>query len=546
MNASPTDTLSPSVHPAQEFVDPHAAVDQLTRIHQNAMKFLVGSYYECVDTVANQGQLPAAIRAYYPELRFTVSGIGEIDPSLSHGFVDREGIYTATITRPVLFRKYLIEQISNLLANHGGSIEVRTSDTPIPLHMCRGYYTAASHAAATLVDPADVTAIENLFTPIDSAAIDDTIADGEADYLNLAAKPLSLFTAPRVDLALQRLEHYTGANAKHIQQFILFTNYQLHTDVFLEYAQEVLNGQAVNGEARNGEATDGSAGENPSASPYTSLVCPGDQEYFAGDVPDAATCRQHAHHSQMPAYHLKRADNNGITIIDIGVGPSNAKTMTDCLAVLRPHCWIMVGHCAGLDRRMRIGDMILANSYDRADQILNGHVPLEKPIPPIAEIQQAITQSLKTMMDLTDATVRQRLRTGTILTTNDRNWEWQSQRSIYRALQKSTAIGVEMESATIATNGYRFRVPYGALLSVSDMPLHNKPKLPQTARQFYNTTKKQHLHTAIHACELLADDPSQLHSRKLRRPVGGGGVPLTGVVKRENAYKLLDTPTGYR
>jgi hypothetical protein len=51
---------------------------------------------------------------------------------------------------------------------------------------------------------------------------------------------------------------------------------------------------------------------------------------------------------QMPAYHLMRADRSGITMVNIGVGPANAKTITDHIAVLRPHAWMMLGHCAGL------------------------------------------------------------------------------------------------------------------------------------------------------------------------------------------------------
>ena len=51
---------------------------------------------------------------------------------------------------------------------------------------------------------------------------------------------------------------------------------------------------------------------------------------------------------QMPAYHLVRQDRSGITMVNIGVGPANAKTITDHIAVLRPHAWMMLGHCAGL------------------------------------------------------------------------------------------------------------------------------------------------------------------------------------------------------
>ena len=497
----------------QFFTDPEAAVDRLQEIHQANMSYLVAQYGRACTAKIAGGQLPSSIRACYPELRFSVEEIGEIDSSLSHGFVDRPGIYATSITRPRMFRRYLLEQISNLLAHHGGEVEIRVSAQPIPLRMCRGFNEASEKAArlfneaATQGEPAtmtaaDIAAVERRFTPIDSAFVDDAVADGEADFLNLPIKPLSLFTAPRVDLALQRLEHYTGANASNLQRFVLFTNYQLHTDVFLHYAASLNEADACN------------------SLPYTELVCPGDLHFPVGDIPAAEVCRQHAHEHQMPAYHLVREDGCGISIIDIGVGPSNAKTITDCLAVLRPHCWMMVGHCAGLDGRMRIGDMILANSYDRSDGVLDNLVPMEKPIPPIAEVQMAVTDALRRVSGLSGDELRKRLRTGTVLSTSDRNWEWRAQSDIYRELQKSTAIGVDMESATIATNGYRFRVPYGALLSVSDKPLHHEPKLPKSAKKFYQSSKEEHLLAAVRACEKMAEGPDQLHSRKLRRPVG--------------------------
>src|SRR5690606_29353201 len=93
------------------------------------------------------------------------------------------------------------------------------------------------------------------------------------------------------------------------------------------------------------------------------------------------------HLPQMPAYHLKRPDGQGLTFINIGVGPSNAKTITDHLAVLRPHCWLMIGHCAGLRRTQVLGDYVLAHAYVREDKVLDDDLSLRVPIPPIAEIQ---------------------------------------------------------------------------------------------------------------------------------------------------------------
>ena len=74
-----------------------------------------------------------------------------------------------------------------------------------------------------------------------------------------------------------------------------------------------------------------------------------------------------------------------------------------------------------------------------------------------------------------------------------------------------------MESSTIAANGYRFRVPYGTLLCVSDKPLHGELKLPGMATAFYRRRISQHLEIGLRTIGLLRDGGVEtLHSRKLR------------------------------
>ena len=111
--------------------------------------------------------------------------------------------------------------------------------------------------------------------------------------------------------------------------------------------------------------------------------------------------------------------------------------------------------------------------------------------------------------------LKRRLRTGTVVTNDDRNWElrWTQER---RRINLSRAIAVDMESATIATQGFRMRVPYGALLCVSDKPLHGEIKLPGAANAFYERAIGQHLQIGIAALERLQRQRSELHSRKLR------------------------------
>ena len=84
-------------------------------------------------------------------------------------------------------------------------------------------------------------------------------------------------------------------------------------------------------------------------------------------------------------------------------------------------------------------------------------------------------------------------------------------------LSQSRSVALDMESATIAANGYRFRVPYGTLLCVSDKPLHGELKLPGMASDFYKTQVARHLMIGVRAMELLRSTPlERIHSRKLR------------------------------
>ena len=111
--------------------------------------------------------------------------------------------------------------------------------------------------------------------------------------------------------------------------------------------------------------------------------------------------------------------------------------------------------------------------------------------------------------------LKQRLRTGTVVSYDDRNWElrWSQER---RRINLSRAIAVDMESGTLAAQGYRLRVPYGTLLCVSDKPLHGEIKLPGTANAFYQRAVSEHLRIGIAALDLLRDNMAALHSRKLR------------------------------
>jgi AMP nucleosidase len=253
-------------------------------------------------------------------------------------------------------------------------------------------------------------------------------------------------------------------------------------------------------------------------SPFSKLILPGGITIERG-LNEAAVEELIAsspwHRFQMPAYHLFRKDGQGITLVNIGVGPSNAKNITDHLAVLRPHCWLMVGHCGGLRQSQSIGDYVLAHGYLRRDRILDAAVPPDIPVPALAEIQVALQDAAVKVTGERGEELKRRLRTGTVVTYDDRNWElrWSQER---RQINLSRAIAVDMESGTIAAQGYRLRVPYGTLLCVSDKPLHGEIKLPGAANAFYERAVSEHLMIGLSAIDILREQRSSLHSRKLR------------------------------
>ena len=443
------------------------------------------------------------VRAKYPFVRIQTDTVARADSRLSYGFVAGPGIYETTLTRPDLYADYYREQLDLLLKNHSVSLEVGLSNEPIPVHFS---LAENDHLEGSL--PADRRLLlRDQFDLPDLASMDDGIANGTYETSHGGPRALALFTAPRVDYSLHRLRHYTGTSPEHFQNFVLFTNYQFYIDEFVRMGHELM--QRAPDPANPRDDDDCIAFVEPGNVVTRRVGVPAE----AGDLKGAVPPRL----PQMPAYHLMRADRSGITMVNIGVGPANAKTITDHIAVLRPHAWIMLGHCAGLRNSQQLGDYVLAHGYVREDHVLDEDLPLWVPIPPLAEIQLALEGAVADVTQLNGYELKRIMRTGTVASTDNRNWELLPQREPERRFSQSRAVALDMESATIAANGFRFRVPYGTLLCVSDKPLHGELKLPGMANQFYRERVDQHLRIGLRAIERLrANMAGQLHSRKLR------------------------------
>lgn len=480
------------------------ALAQVRKIYDNGVTHLRQAMQAFVTHGMDSLSVPSRrVRAYYPLVRVQVEtglrfGTDEL-ARLSYGFVAGPGRYETTLTRPDLFERYYLEQFELLMRNHDVQIEVGTSTQPIPVHFA---FSEHDHVEGQMTAQRRMQ-MREVFDLPDLGAMDDGIANGTYEPGAGGAHPLALFTAPRVDYSLHRLRHYCGTAPEWFQNFVLFTNYQFYVEEFMRMGREAM--------------------ADP-RSEYIAFVEPGNivtQRVDLRGEDDASVAAALARLPQMPAYHLVRADRGGISMVNIGVGPANAKNISDHIAVLRPHAWIMLGHCAGLRTTQQLGDYVLAHGYVREDHVLDEELPLWVPIPALAEVQVALESAVAEVTQLRGAALKSVLRTGTVASTDNRNWELLPTANVastpQRRFSQSRAVALDMESATVAANGFRFRVPYGTLLCVSDKPLHGEIKLPGMANHFYRERVDQHLRIGVRALELLRlQGVEQLHSRKLR------------------------------
>jgi AMP nucleosidase len=154
-------------------------------------------------------------------------------------------------------------------------------------------------------------------------------------------------------------------------------------------------------------------------------------------------------------------NNNGLSIINFGIGSANAATIMDLLIARKPKGVLFLGKCGGLKHTTEIGHFILPIAAIRGEGTSNDYLPAEVPALPSFKLHKFIS----------DKIIARKLeyRTGVIYTTNRRLWEWDN--SFKEYLRKLGAIGIDMETATLFIVGYANQITRGALLLVSDLPM---------------------------------------------------------------------------
>ncbi len=470
------------------------AVEYAAELYHAQIKDLREAY----EAVVRGEQQAADPQSYYPSISIRIDQLPVLeDRTQSYGFCASRGIYEQTITRPDILGDYYAGQLDRLIVNHGIQVDVMLSKVRIPLPFALN----ETYEGEQSLDDEDVDKIHRMF-----------FQPSKRDYISepdfsgpLPVYPLFWDNAPLIDESLQSLIHYTGTDPQYFQDYILFTNYQDYVDEFIKHAKS---------EIKRGRETDIVALVEPGHKVTLNRELGGVEE-FESSIRGNKLRRD----PQMPAYHMVRLDGSGTTMVNIGVGPSNANTMTEKLKVLRPQAWMMVGHCAGLSFTQKIGDYVLPNGFIPEEGIVQKEMA-GVDVPELAEMHRATTDAIRSVLGVERQDYKESVRTGIITTVADRTWENpkmnQEWESLKRKLAKNRSIAVDMETATIAYNGFKYHVPYGALLCVSDKPLHGQPKMPGAANKFYRSRVQQQFLIAMAAIENVRAMGESGHSRKMR------------------------------
>jgi AMP nucleosidase len=154
-------------------------------------------------------------------------------------------------------------------------------------------------------------------------------------------------------------------------------------------------------------------------------------------------------------------NSNGLSIINFGMGSANAATIMDILIARKPKGVLFLGKCGGLKSSTEIGHFILPIAAIRGDGTSNDYYPPEVPALPSFKLHKFVSNKiLQHGMEY---------RTGVVYTTNRRLWEWDE--AFKKYLNRISAIGIDMETATLFIVGHANEISRGALLLVSDLPM---------------------------------------------------------------------------
>jgi AMP nucleosidase len=420
------------------------------------------------------------------------------DPRLGSNFFADKGVYKGTFSQLDLIGPRLARTLKEAKSNHGlnsMAIEVGVDDTmPMPLQ----------YAVNEYIDYGDAKNehLPQLFKIFSTLDADNNIIDQIKPDDSAEPYPLTFFNANRLAFQKTQFERYTNTSAQFATNCWVLFNFPHLVDLFEKLGRDILRGNPPAWLDRPEE--------------FVELIVPGNKRYTRAS-PDKAEQAAPAitrGDVQMPAFHLRRADDTGISCALIGIGPSNAKNFTDKLAILRPDLVLMGGICGGFGETKK-GNLVLAHNYIREDYVLDDVMPVNIPTSPLYEVQEPIRRAVEKVYGVTSDERRNVMHEGTVLTVDDR--ESDTKERIAELIERGRVQAMDMESATVATNCLRHGISYGFLGIVSDRPHKGDVRFAASASKLQEDYYKNFLAALVCSAQNFEARKGDYPSRKLRK-----------------------------
>ena len=195
-------------------------------------------------------------------------------------------------------------------------------------------------------------------------------------------------------------------------------------------------------------------------------------------------------------FRIVNAPELNCTMIDFGIGSPQAALVMNCLAYLdNLRSVIMLGMCGGLDDILQIGDFIVPSAAIRGDGTSRHYLPPEFPALPASSVNLYCIGAVRKLAAPP--------RCGIVYTTDRRLWEFDAEFVAY--LRRQRLLAIEMELATLFSVAYRYEVPIGSIMLVSDMPLKRRGiKDKKASEEIFAKHMEAHLETGIDAVTKLS------------------------------------------
>jgi AMP nucleosidase len=177
-----------------------------------------------------------------------------------------------------------------------------------------------------------------------------------------------------------------------------------------------------------------------------------------------------------------------ISMLDFKIGSTAAALVVDLCSFLPVYATLLLGMCGGLREDYRVGEYFVPIGSIRGDGTSDFYFPPEVPALANFSVQKTVTAILE------QEKIAHHI--GITHTTNKRFWEFNSE--FRNKLQLTRPQAIELECATLFTASYSHRLPLGALLLISDLPLTPKgAKTKENSESVYTNFMPDHIRLGV-------------------------------------------------